>query len=128
LVVTIDGFDPPIERELLVSPQVSLAELQFNILCPAIGWIPGRHAYAFRRTHRVSYDNLPPDRVMSMRDEQLLNRGMLEEPWIGPRGSTALDMFFLPFFISFLLVSLLFLVMKGSSYTVVVCTFPSLFR
>lgn len=46
--VQIDGFHPPVVRELLVSPEVTMRSFHEMILCPAMGWIPSYHSFAFR--------------------------------------------------------------------------------
>ena len=46
--VQIDGLHPPVVRELLVSPELTLRSFHEMVLCPAMGWIPNYHSFAFR--------------------------------------------------------------------------------
>lgn len=105
LKVSIDGLVPPVERVIVVTPNITMNRLHHQVLCPAsksmqtsvfcysdinyylnypgsrftVGWTPNFHSYAFRR---IRYLPL-----------------IEQECWVGPRASTALDSFFQPFYI-----------------------------
>jgi len=121
LKVKLDSVYPPVERELLVSPFVTVAvrvsfvfsscfsvrccnidlctyfiviylyaqELHHQVLAPAIGWAANFHAYAIRRKRRVK----------SAESRRLALKSLKEECWVGPRHSTALDVFFQPLYV-----------------------------
>jgi len=99
LRVSIDGMKPTIRRELMVSPQVSLAELHHQVLCPAMGWTPDSHAYAFRRTCKSLITSHHDCQEELYKKHSLIAKALRQECWVGPQGSTALDRFFLPQYI-----------------------------
>jgi len=95
ITVQIDGINPPIEREILVSPGILMQELHHQVLCPSIGWTNNYHAYAFRR--------IPKECVVvsnhTVEEEAKAMNTLNNECWIGPKSSTARDIMFQPLFI-----------------------------
>jgi hypothetical protein len=87
LVVTLDGITPVVQREIIVSPDISMQNLYHQVLCPAIGWTNNYHCYAFRRI-KGDFDLS----VSELRDESI--KMMSNECWLGPKKSTALDNIF----------------------------------
>lgn len=80
LTVQLDGIYPPIQREVLVNPEITLRDLHHHVLCPAMGWKPNFHCYAFRNCATNS--------------GWVLNKeanNIEKECWIGPR--VGLDFF-----------------------------------
>ncbi len=84
---------------MLVSPHITLASLHYQVLCPAIGYTPGTHAYAFRRIHKSYIDRNVASRNELYEDRKKASATIRKECWIGPRKSTALDIFFMPLYI-----------------------------
>jgi len=104
IVVTLDGICPKIQRELIVSPDISMKDLHHQVLCPAIGWTNNYHCYAFRRIYgdifsicntKALDDNLSAFHNAANKSIKM----MLNECWIGPKFSTALDSMFQPLYI-----------------------------
>lgn len=75
IVVQLDGISPPIQRELLVSPEITMRCLHDQVLCPAMGWKSNYHAYAFRKNPLQS-DCVP---VGDLQD------AIKDTCWIGPK-------------------------------------------
>ena len=92
LVVTLDGITPVVQREIIVSPDITMQNLYHQVLCPAIGWTSNYHCYAFRRI-KGDVDIS----VSELRDESI--KMMSNECWLGPKKSTALDNMFQFFYI-----------------------------
>ena len=87
LVVKLDGISPTVEREIIVSPKISMQQLHNQVLAPSIGWHSNFHMYAFLRISKAStkYATL---------EEEDVNEAILmsnRECWIGPVSSTAND-------------------------------------
>ena len=80
-------ISPTIEREIIVSPNITMQELHNQVLSPCIGWHSNFHMYAFLRISKAStkYDTLEEEDV----NEALLMSN--RECWIGPTSSTAND-------------------------------------
>ena len=102
IIVTVDGINPLIRRELIVSPDITMQNLHYQVLCPAIGWTSNYHCYAFSRINDgldyncVTSEKPRGDTFETMRDSIEM---MSEECWIGPKTSTALDRMFQPLYI-----------------------------
>lgn len=45
MTVKLDGIDPAVRREIIVSPDISLAEVHTQILCPSIGLTPNLYCF-----------------------------------------------------------------------------------
>ena len=58
LVFRLDGIHPPIEREVLVNPDLTMRCLHEQVLCPTMGWKPNYHCYAFRRRPSITLEQL----------------------------------------------------------------------
>eukprot|EP00985_Skeletonema_marinoi_P016458 scaffold8867_cov66-Skeletonema_marinoi.AAC.1 len=80
VVVKLDGIHPPIRREFVVRPAMTLRALHDQVLCPVMGWKSNYHCYAFRKV----FDDL---------------QKLKDSCWIGPRTSTALDSMFMPLYV-----------------------------
>jgi len=115
LTVSLDGIVPQIQRELIVSPNISMQNLHHQVLCPAIGWTNNFHCYAFRRIYGRQFyhtstndsddetkEGTNPGENRSKAVLHSMNQAcqmMHEECWIGPKTSTALDTMFQPLYI-----------------------------
>ncbi|KAK1744344.1 kelch repeat-containing protein [Skeletonema marinoi] len=80
VVVKLDGIHPPIRREFVVRPAMTLRALHDQVLCPVMGWKSNYHCYAYRKV----FDDL---------------QKLKDSCWIGPRTSTALDSMFMPLYV-----------------------------
>ena len=99
LVVTMDGVNPSVRRELIVSPDISMQSLHHQVLCPAIGWSNNYHCYAYRRLHGAIDPQTWKNKASTEKAVTDSIEMLCEECWIGPKTSTALDSMFQPLYI-----------------------------
>jgi len=99
LVVTMDGIEPAVWRELIVSPDISMKSLHHQVLCPAIGWSNNYHCYAFRRLRGTVDPGTRKNKATMAKAVSDAIEMLSEECWVGPKNSTAIDSMFQPLYI-----------------------------
>ncbi|KAL7539398.1 hypothetical protein ACHAXR_010730 [Thalassiosira sp. AJA248-18] len=92
--IQLDGIIPAVQRELLVSPGITMRCLHDQVICSVMGWKTNYHCYAFRRRPNVSEVN-----VDNVKDLNNAIQSLENECWIGPEISTARDSMFMPLYI-----------------------------
>ena len=73
VIVQLDGISPPVQREVLVNPEISMQCPHDQVLCPAMGWKSNYHSYAFRKMPSVKIGIADALQVME------------DACWIGPK-------------------------------------------
>lgn len=97
LTVSLDGVFPVVTRELIVRADVSFNSLHNQILCPSIGWCDNYHCYAFRRI----FASGEREDLIGRSDEErkVAIQKRVDECWIGPKYTSALDAIHQPLYI-----------------------------
>jgi len=85
LTVKLDGVLPPVTRELIISPHVTVRCLHDQVLTAVMGWASNFHAYAFRKIPFI-VDELNHDISLSSTMKICDSLEVMKEScWMGPK-------------------------------------------
>ena len=84
--VKLDSILPTVQREIVVSPNLTLRELHDQILTSCLGWAANCHAYAFRSVpYLVDFDESSLKTLEEVQQLDQLLEGLRDSVWIGPK-------------------------------------------